>query len=230
MLTENSNFLIRGDDGQEYGPVGLEELRDWVQENRAGLGTEVKRDETGAIWEPWQNFPELVALLAEANVTSPVPGQNGLVIAPMGRRVLAFALDVFLASLLSMPPAYVIAFLSGIPDLEMRYLESAFQTDQPAPPNVVFYGLLSQLVSQVIFVLYFAGFIAAHGQTPGKAIFRLRVIGVGGQKPHFVKSFVRALALAVSTNLLFLPMAYAFFNPQRRAVHDIFAGTYVVEA
>jgi uncharacterized RDD family membrane protein YckC len=230
MLPENPTFLIRGDDGQEYGPVGLEELRDWVQENRAGLGTDVKRFEPGAIWEPWQSYPELVALLAEVQVTAPLPGQPGVAFAPFGRRILAFLIDFFLASLLSMPPTYVLSCLSGIPDLEMRYLMSAFQPDQPVLPGVLFYGLIAQLVSQAIFILYFAGFTAAHGQTPGKSLFRLRVITLDGQKPYFVKSFARALVLAVSTNLLFLPIACAFFNPQRRALHDLIAGTCVVEA
>jgi uncharacterized RDD family membrane protein YckC len=230
MLPENPTFLIRGDDGQEYGPVDLAELRDWVQENRAGLGTEVKRDESGAIWEPWQNFPELVALLAEANVTSPVPGQNGLVIAPMGRRVLAFALDFFLASILSMPLVYALGIYSGIPDVEQRFLVAVFQPDAPALPGVLFYGTLCNLMTQTVLVLYFACFVAAHAQTPAKALFRLRVVDPSGQKPYFVKSLLRALALAFSINFLFLPMLFAFFNPQRRALHDIIAGTYVVDA
>ena len=73
MLPENPTFFVRGEDGVEYGPVDLAELREWVAENRAGIGTEVKRDEPGSIWEPWQNFPELVALLAEVNVTEGEP-------------------------------------------------------------------------------------------------------------------------------------------------------------
>ena len=57
-------FIVRGDDGEEYGPVDLAELREWVRENRAGLGTVVRPDRPDASWQPWQNYPELVALLA----------------------------------------------------------------------------------------------------------------------------------------------------------------------
>ena len=99
MLPENNDFFIRGEDGEEYGPVGLDELRNWVRENRAGLGTEVRRDEPGAPWNQWQGYPELVALLAEAHVTSPVPGVPGLVLAPMGRRIGAFAVDLLLLTI-----------------------------------------------------------------------------------------------------------------------------------
>lgn len=230
MLPENRSFMVRGEDGLEYGPVDLEELRDWVQENRAGLGTDVRRDEPNAPWHPWQTYPELVALLAEVQVTSPVSNDAALVVAPLGRRILAFGLDLVLASVLTMPLAYVISTRSGIPDLEQRFLVSLLQPDVPAPPEVMFYGILCNVVTQTVLVLYFACFLAAHGQTPAKSLFRLRVVDAAGRKPHFVKSLLRALALAFSTNLFFLPMTYAFFNPQRRAMHDVIAGTWVVEA
>ena len=103
MLPENRSFMIRGDDGLEYGPVELDELREWVRENRAGLGTDARLDEPGAPWHPWQNYPELVALLAEAQATSLVPDQSGLAIAPVGRRIAAFALDLLLIVILYMP-------------------------------------------------------------------------------------------------------------------------------
>ncbi len=175
---------------------------------------------------PWQNYPELVALLAEVNATASAPGQT----APMGRRMLAFLLDYFLASILSTPPLYVFKALIGVPDLEQRVFTNMFESDQPLSPDMVHHWVIFQLIAQTILVLYFACFIAAHGQTPGKALFRLRVITEDGQKPHFVKSLLRALAMAFSIDLLFLPMFYAFFNPQRRAFHDIVARTYVVEA
>ena len=91
MLPENRSFFIRGDDGGEYGPVDLDELREWVRENRAGLGTEVRLDEPNAIWHPWQAYPELVALLAEAHATgsAPVPDQADPIIAPIWKRILA---------------------------------------------------------------------------------------------------------------------------------------------
>jgi uncharacterized RDD family membrane protein YckC len=227
MLPENPTFLVRGEDGEEYGPVDLAELREWVAENRAGIGTEVKRDEPTGTWQPWQHFPELVALVAEVSATE---DNLGLAIAPMWRRVLAFALDLFLASLLSMPPVFVVESTVRMPDLELRFLLAVMNPDAPAPPDVIFYGNLCNVISLVILVLYFAGFIAAHGQTPAKSIFRLRVVTAQGEKPGLFKALGRALVLALSTNLLFLPMIYAFFHPQRRAIHDLIAGTYVVEA
>jgi uncharacterized RDD family membrane protein YckC len=230
MLPENPSFMIRGDDGQEYGPVDLGELREWVQENRAGIGTDVRRDEPNAPWNPWQTYPELVALLAEAHATSPAPDQPVGLVAPMARRVTAFALDVILAGLLAFPLIYLLSAESGIPDLEQRFLLILVQPDVPQPPEVMTYGMIGNMISNGMLVLYFTGFLAAHGQTPAKALLRLRVVDGSGRKPPLVKSFFRALLLFFSMSLFCLPLTYAFFHPQRRALHDIIAGTYVIEA
>ena len=229
MLPENPSFLIRGDDGQEYGPVDLDELRDWVQENRAGLGTEVRLDEPGAAWHPWQTFPELVALLAQVQVIGPAPGPPGLVIAPLGRRLLAFALDLILISILATPILMTLA-LVFLPDWFVQYV---VVTSQPpfTPPDLPLYPkLIANLLSDLVLALYFTGFHFAHGKTPAKSLFRLRVVDPSGQNPGLLKSVLRALVLIFSMGLLFLPLTYAFFNPQRRALHDFVAGTYVVEA
>ncbi len=77
MLSEARVYFIRGDDGEEYGPVDLAELREWVRENRAGIGTEVRRADPDGTWNTWQTYPELVALVAEVNATGPVPGPAG---------------------------------------------------------------------------------------------------------------------------------------------------------
>jgi len=231
MLPENHSFLIRGDDGQEYGPVDLDELRDWVRENRAGLGTEVRLDELNADapWHPWQNYPELVALLAEAQATSPVPGQPGLVIAPLGRRILAFALDLILISIL-VTPIFITLALVFLPDWFVQYAVASSQTPFSLPDLPLDEKLIANLISDFVLALYFTGFHAAHGQTPAKALLRLRVVDPSGRNPGLVKAFLRALALIFSMSLLFLPLAYAFFNPQRRTLHDVLADTCVVKA
>jgi uncharacterized RDD family membrane protein YckC len=78
-------------------------------------------------------------------------------------------------------------------------------------------------------MLYFAGFLAAHGRTPAKSVLRLRVVDAQGRNPTFAMALLRGFVVMICVNLWCLPMLYAFFNPQRRALHDIVAGTYVVE-
>jgi len=219
--------MVRGDDGQEYGPVDLDELREWVHENRAGLGTDVRRDEPGADWHPWQNYPELIALLAEANATG--PGHPTMVIAPIWRRVLAFGLDLILISILVTPILLTLAVIF-LPDWFIHYVVASSQppytySDPPLDGKVI-----GSLISDAMLALYFTCFHAAHGKTPGKALLRLRVVDPAGNSPGLISSFLRAFVLIFSMSVLFIPFLYAFLNPQRRALHDLVADTCVVDA
>jgi uncharacterized RDD family membrane protein YckC len=228
MLPENDSFLIRGEDGEEYGPVDLEELREWVRENRAGLGTEVRRDEPGASWNAWQNYPELIALLAEVHAgPGPTPGPEGLTIAPIWRRALAWAIDILLLAILLNPLQVLLDHVMPMHEILEATANPALLQTMPTP-------MLYQVAAFIIIyngclVLYFAICHAVYGRTPAKALLRIRVVDPSGQKPAPVKAFVRALALVFSVNLIF-PLAYAFMNPQRRAFHDLVAGTCVVDS
>jgi uncharacterized RDD family membrane protein YckC len=229
MLPENRAFFIRGDDGQEYGPVERDELREWVQENRAGLGTAVRRDEPGSAWNPWQNYPELVALLAEVQGTGSVlVGPPGMVIAPIWRRVVAWFMDLILLSFLFFPIKGVLDhFLPTDAILQAAMSASALQT---MSPELLHQVLAFELITNACLILYLTGFHAAHGKTPAKAILRIRVVDQNGQKPTLLKALIRAVGLICSINLFFIPLMYAFFNPQKRTAHDFIAGTYVVNA
>jgi uncharacterized RDD family membrane protein YckC len=228
----NRAFIIKGDDGEEYGPVDLDELRQWVRENRAGLGIVVRLDEPGALWQPWQYFPELVALLAEAQSVGGVPGYPALVLAPMGRRMAAFAIDLILAYIL-LTPIVLVTWIALFPDAFI-HLQVALQLLMLNGQQMQYTSPLAvQDTMELIFTagitFYMAGFHAAHGRTPAQSVLRLRVVDQDGQKPAPVKALLRSLVLSFSVCLFFFPLAYAFFNPQRRAIHDLLTGTYVVE-
>lgn len=231
MSLEYRAFVIRGDDGQEYGPVDREELREWVRENRAGLGTVVRLDEPGAAWHPWQDYPELVALLAEVHVTTPIPGQPGLVIAPLGRRALAMGIDLILILILLVPIFFVVT-LTCMPDWFIHMVvTSVVHPYTPADEPPLQGKIIESLIYLLALISYMAGFHAVHGQTPAKALLRLRVVDQYGNKPRFIKLLLRAMVLFLSLNIYLSPfLFYAFFNPQRRTFHDFVAGTYVVKA
>jgi len=227
MLPENRAFLIRGDDGQEYGPVDLNELREWVQENRAGVGTAVCLDEPGATWQTWQTYPELVALVAEVQGTTGLQTPAGTVPAPMTRRVLAFLLDFILIYFLAIPILGVVMKLY-MPDYENMAWQVFFEPEKPVPPQFYHYVTILGCIFYPLFALYMAGFHAAHGRTPAKSILRIRVVDQNGQKPTLFKALLRGLGFLVSCYLYGIPFIYAFFDPQRRTAHDLIAGTYVV--
>jgi len=235
MLPENHAYFVRGDDGEEYGPVNLAELREWVRENRAGLGTEVRPTGSDGTWNAWQTYPELVALLAEVNATGLVAGLPGITLAPFGRRVLAFGLDMFLGFLWYFPIIITVA-LTCMPEFCARYLQYVHDSATALQPTFTPIEItlneeaIINTIYNLVYAAFFAGFVAAHGQTPGKALLRLRVVDQLGKKPDAVKVLLRTVVLLFSIYLFFIPLTYAFFNPQRRAFHDFIAGTYVVEA
>lgn len=66
-------YKIIGADGQQYGPVNLDQMRRWMAENRVRPETLVQA-EGSTEWKPLSSFPELVADLraAASSLTPPI--------------------------------------------------------------------------------------------------------------------------------------------------------------
>lgn len=81
-------YRIIGADQQQYGPVSLEVLRQWIAENRVNAQTLVQA-EGSSEWRPLGSVPELAALLPQAPVASVPPGAAGPVPVDTEARVAA---------------------------------------------------------------------------------------------------------------------------------------------
>jgi uncharacterized RDD family membrane protein YckC len=68
------------------------------------------------------------------------------------------------------------------------------------------------------------------GATPGKQVMGLRIVTAEGEAPGAARAFVRAVAWLFSTPLGNFGFLVALFHPKTRALHDLIAGTFVVEA
>jgi len=68
------------------------------------------------------------------------------------------------------------------------------------------------------------------GGTPGKRMLGLRVVTEDGDPPGPGRALVRALGWLLSTPLANFGFWIALFHPRTRALHDLLAGTYVVES
>ena len=186
--------------------IDLDELREWVQENRAGLGTEVRVDESNSLWQPWQYYPELVALLAEVRCRGPATGvPSGLIVASFGRRTLAYcpaSLILILIQILTAPLVFVVMKISGIADWQDQVVRMFLQPDIPVAPELLYYLRITNLMWYVITTLYMAGFLSAHGKTPAKAMLRLQVVSDGrGQEPSRQLKLLRGIVFAISISL-----------------------------
>jgi uncharacterized RDD family membrane protein YckC len=67
------------------------------------------------------------------------------------------------------------------------------------------------------------------GATPGKKLLGLRVVTADGSTPGSTRALARALGWVLSTPLANFGFILALFHPKTRALHDLLAGTYVVE-
>jgi hypothetical protein len=165
----NPSYKIRGSDGQEYGPVGSEQIRQWITEGRVEKKTPVFV--TGAKdWALLEAVPELAALFTSAAppvlptaAASPQSGGGLNVIIPYKnvRALTAYYLGVFSAIPVLGLPLGLAAFTLGI--LALR-----FRRKNPAAGGVVhaWIGILAGgFFSLVYLTLIIFGVCAIIGQS-----------------------------------------------------------------
>jgi uncharacterized RDD family membrane protein YckC len=86
----------------------------------------------------------------------------------------------------------------------------------------------AEIALVVWWIVYFAGCWATVGRTPGMAVFGLRGTRADGSRATIGPSVVRAVVFPLSVLLLGLGFLGILFHAQRRALHDLIAGTAVI--
>jgi uncharacterized RDD family membrane protein YckC len=93
------------------------------------------------------------------------------------------------------------------------------------PPGWV-YGLWVLRIS--LLYLYFIWAVASYGGTPAKLLLGLRVLDVKqGNRLSLPRAMFRELILKTLSAASVIGVAMALFRPDRRALHDLIAGTVV---
>jgi uncharacterized RDD family membrane protein YckC len=145
--------------------------------------------------------------------------------APNWKRLMAWVLD-------GLPFAALFAFTLR---LVLDRLPHAAPLDLPAALDLagaeasritgpVFAGTL------VIFAVYHLLSHGLSGATLGKRLVGIRVVGPDGRRPGLGRAAIRAVLGAISLLLLGLGVLLALFTRSGRALHDLLARTWVVEA
>ena len=92
-------------------------------------------------------------------------------------------------------------------------------------------GAKSRLISLGLLVAYFAGFTPTKWQaTPGKHVLGLKITGLAGERIGVGRSLLRFAASLLSIAVFGLGYAVSVWNGRRQALHDLLAGTVVVES
>jgi TM2 domain-containing membrane protein YozV len=68
-------YKIIGTDGQQYGPIGADQIRQWIGEKRANAQT-LALSEGSTEWKPLVSFPEFAAIFQGPPPPASAPGSN----------------------------------------------------------------------------------------------------------------------------------------------------------
>lgn len=224
-------YKIIGTDGREYVAASLNELRAWVEEGRVGPGTlvwvasEQRWQGASTVPELRWDLPTAPPVMAVVEQPSGADRASGMVNAEFPFRAAAFIVDIFiLAALFSL---VTLPWSEGLRELQ----EAAMKETAKERPNldVIFrFNLLFLGVYVPLRLVYHAGFHASLGATPGKLLFGLKVVREDGTTLPVGRAVTRAFAEWLSLAALGIGYLIAPMHPERRALHDIIAGTRVV--
>lgn len=103
-------YRVQGGDQKEYGPVGAETVRQWIQEGRLNRDSRI-RNEGDAEWKPLSQFPEFAGLLALG--TPPGPAETRDIPAAVPGRGIPMADPVRAADLVRLP-AQLMVIMAGL--------------------------------------------------------------------------------------------------------------------
>lgn len=144
--------------------------------------------------------------------TSRAMRESRMEISGPGARLAAAAIDYLLLCAIDLAVVYFTLRIAGLPMSEWTAL--------PPVPLLAFLLILQ--------LAYFCAFTALGGQTIGKMAMRIRVVNADNGPIDAALALRRTLVGNVSAALLGLGFLPAFFDPDRRTLHDRVARTRVI--
>jgi len=206
-------YKIIGGDGVEYGPVGLEELKNWVLDGRVASGTQVWRSDLSR-WGSASNYTELRPELGRIEASEAESS-----VRPVGfwPRVGAYLIDaivlqgIFLA-IWGPGPSTIPTTANGVPDFGALMREFG--------PQIQWFLLI-----QMVYNVFLNG---QFGATLGKLAIGARIVNADGSPLGFGRALLRFLSTIITQFTLGAGFLLTLIRPDRRALHDLLAGTRVI--
>ncbi len=145
-------------------------------------------------------------------------------LAPRTKRLAAAVVDVFVF----LPLIVFIARPLGLIDLSQSQEIQAFDLEK---------NLKLFLIGQILFLLVQGYLLQTRGQTIGKILLKIRIVGMKSERPGMIKlyllryfPFSLIAQIPVVGGLLALINLLFIFGKEQRCLHDRLAGTRVVNA
>jgi uncharacterized RDD family membrane protein YckC len=209
--------------GQQIGPVSVQTLARLAREGvlhretlvwRKGMNLWTMADQIEGIIRAWP--PDELSATARpastdvqhAQQASPSPRFAGF-----WDRLAAYLID---------------ACLSTVSGIAFGFLCGAILANVQMTERAV--GTSASLLGFLLYWFYFAGFESSRlGATPGKRALQLRVTDLGGRRISFARATGRLFGKLVSAVPLGAGFVAVAFTKQKQALHDIMAGSLVLD-
>ena len=225
-------YKIIGGDGREYGPISLEELKDWVREGRVSKDTLIWRMDLGS-WTPASKFSELDIALRELYARSPEiedVSAQGFRRVGFWPRLGAYLIDyIILTALFSFIWPLVAKSLGISVDFQItpETLNEAIQQALQGKPMIgeLQYAFAAVYALNFVYHVSFNGLLSA---TPGKMAIGAKIVRLNGRNIGLGSAIVRWFGERVSDLTCYIGYFFIAFRADKRALHDLIAGTQVI--
>jgi uncharacterized RDD family membrane protein YckC len=218
-------YKIIGGDDVEYGPTSLSELKAWIKDGRVAAMTKVWRSDL-SIWSPADRYTELLDDLARLNAAAAVAADRALPRAGFWARLAAYLIDLLVLSFLFLAIWMPIAGAHHwpMPELPQTWTDASVQHfnqqlhvwQRQALP--IFYP---------IFLIYDVLLNGRFGATFGKMAIGAKITLLDGSPIGYRRALLRWVAARLS-DILFFGYILIGLRRDKRALHDLLAGTKVV--
>lgn len=140
------------------------------------------------------------------------------------RRGAAILIDKFILNILS----FILVFLeiSVLPESPYSHYPDSSSGIQELMSGHFLIGHI--IVFTLMGAVYFTYFHAAFGQTPGKMLLKLKVIGTTGRGLTYGAALLRWFCYILSLLPFYMGFIWAAFDGKKQAWHDKLAGTLVI--
>ena len=227
-------FTILGTDGKEYGPVSEAKIAEWIAGGRANLQTKA-RPGNETEWKTLGDFAEFNALAVPpaVAVTSATVAPAALAAPATGMALASRWLRLGAALLDS-----IIGTIFAAPGMVMLIMAGVFATPDSPNPALMLAGFITIGAAMVVLLGIQIYLLVTRGQTLGKKFLGIKIVCFeDDSNPGFVKVFLlRMLVNGLIGAVPFLGLIYSLtdilfiFREDRRCIHDLIAGTKVVQA
>jgi uncharacterized RDD family membrane protein YckC len=158
--------------------------------------------------------------LAQEEIDAGEEYVDSILIVPLWRRMLATGVDLVVIV------AIVGAFIgAGAWGFQQQYAVFLTQIVSQTTLSICYY-----LLTFVTAIGYFTVLHNYCGQTLGKMLLRLQVVGGSGQVPTLMEALLRSIGSLLGVLAGGVGYMWIFFDPQRRGWNDRLAGTHIVLA